>query len=224
MNKDLITILNVADRPKQNDLFRKMKFKEDQLEAIRTIYNKYFASIVPTEYNGSSVACSWKSGFTYKMGEGDDIFHAIAGVNVKEANKDPLWNNHFSDILDIMNLDGNVSIIPPGGIMLPHVDRAWRPCAIYFPIEGCSEECVSEFYHLPPRTSENSQTFPDTDIEPIYSYAVNTHAYLQNVHQWHGVKNKSNRTRIAFGWNTVGEPQLPYNKLVKIFTQLGYIE
>lgn len=211
-------------RPENKDLFARLYFREEQLDAVRKIYKRYFEPLAPQDYNGSSISVHWYKGFKYKSGENFDRGHSIRGFNIYEAALDKLWNENFSDILPYMNPNGNISIIPPGEIMYPHVDRLWRPCAIYFPIKGCSEECVSEFYHLPNRTTENSQTIQDDTIEPIAWYSVNTHAYLQNVHAWHGVKNKSSITRIAFGWNTSSYPQRPFVELVSIFKDLGYIK
>jgi hypothetical protein len=102
------------------------------------------------------------------------------------------------------------------------VDRKWRAEALYFPIEGCSEKCVSEYYDLPKETTNNNQVsrvFP----QATHTYSIYGNAYLTNVHEWHGVRNLSNTERIAVGWN-FKNPNMNYKECYDILAKLGYLE
>jgi hypothetical protein len=58
----------------------------------------------------------------------------------------------------------------------------------------------------------------------VYTYAINTHAYLTATHEWHGVRNLSSQERIVVGWNFNREHGIRTFKNCKnILTRLGYI-
>lgn len=190
------------------------------MDAIIEIYKKYFDKYMPNTYNGRGVVALWYDDATWETGKGFDFNHSNPGIVSKDCKNDPLWQE-FADILPYMGKSATITKITPGSVMMPHVDRKWRPEAIYFPISGCSEECYSEYYDIPKNDTMNSQSvgyFP----QPIARYAVNEYAYLTNVHEWHGVKNLSNLDRTAFGWN-FKNIRMTYKQCREILGDLGYI-
>ena len=203
------------------DLFAKCKFSESQLEAMRQIYYRYFAPHMNNPYAGKAIVAIWEKNGVWEPSKGKDKNHFNNGFVSEECRLDPLWNE-FSDLLPYMGQSASITKINPGGTMSPHVDRKWRPEALYFPIEGCSELCVSEYYDLPKTQTENNQVVADFPTS-IYSYAVNGNAFLTNVHEWHGVRNLSNVERIAVGWNFKTH-NMSYKECYDILNKLGYLE
>ena len=203
-----------------SDFFLKLNFNETQLNAIVQIYHKYFYPHMPEKYAGTGVIALWKTGSTWETGKGADIGHAHKGIVSEECQNDPLWQE-FSDILPFMGQSATITKITPGAVMVPHVDRAWRPNAIYFPISGCSDRCISEYYNIPKLPTKNSQSiqvFPKAD----YSFSVNESAYLNNVHEWHSVRNTSNIERTAFGWN-FASANYSFDYCKNALTKAGYV-
>jgi hypothetical protein len=181
------------------DLYAKCCFTETQLDAFRQIYYKWFDPHMPEKYDGTATVALWWPKETWEPTKGKDINHKNYGFSVPNCAYDPLWK-HFKKLLPFMGRDAVITKLPPGESMVPHIDRAWRSHAIYIPIDGCSEDCYSEYYDMPKTDSLNCQ-YQKEHPESIYKYSIHDNAYLTNVHEWHGVKNMSNKTRIAFGWN-----------------------
>jgi hypothetical protein len=201
------------------DLFIKCKFNETQLNAMREIYYKYFAPEMTRTYQGKAIIAIWGKNETWVPSKGKDANHFNNGFVSKECRLDPLWNK-FVNLLPYMSKSASITKMPPGGSMSPHVDRKWRPEAIYFPIEGCSELCVSEYYDLPKIETQNNQTVTEFPTA-THSYSIMGHAYLTNVHEWHGVRNLSNIERVAVGWN-FKSPHINFKKCRQILIDLGY--
>jgi hypothetical protein len=204
-----------------NNLFVKLKFKKSQLDAIVEIYNKHFKDEMPEKYEGKGIIGLWYDGAQWETGKGADTNHKHMGIVSKTCQDDPLWQE-FADLLPHMGKSATITKITPNSVMLPHVDRKWRPEAIYFPISGCTEACISEYYELPKINTQNSQSikyFPKS----IASYSVTDNAVLTNVHEWHSVRNKSDQVRVAFGWNFIS-PNLSYKECYSILNDLGYID
>lgn len=221
MKYDIDRIL--LEPPKSSVFYHKMKFSQKQLQALTYVYKKYWEPYMPPNYNGGAVFVCWAPGAKWEQERYQGDQANVRGIVQEEAIYDPIWKMHFEDILPYMSAHGNISRMPAGAIMNPHVDRQDRPPAIYFPIEGCSEHCYTDFYDLPQSTSLSRQN-PFHDAQPIYSIPVNSNAVLYNVHEWHGVRNLSNQTRVAFGWNTRSSNLKTYDEIVLIFKNLGYIE
>ncbi len=204
------------------DLFARCSFSEAQLEAIRTLYHKWFAPRVPDLYNGTATVAIWYPNFRWEATKGKDVNHSNYGFVDEEIGNDPLWEEHFGPLLPYMAKDAVITRLPPNSVMHPHIDRKWRGQAIYFPVEGCSTECYSEYYDLPKTTTLNRQSqieFPPA----IYQYAIHDQAYLTNVHEWHGVRNTANNVRVAFGWNFSPVMRWPYERCRDKMIELGYI-
>ena len=192
-----------------NGLYAKCCFSEKQLDAIKQIYKKHFEPKMPVGYRGTGVAAFWEPGAVYPKPQ-DLRFDPTCGVRgfvAEEARLDPLWDS-FHTLLPYMRMSATITRITPGSVMNPHIDRTWRPEAIYFPIEDCTPECVSSYYE---------------DGKEIGTYAVYENAYLTNVHKMHGVKNNSDKTRVAFGWN-FKDPSFSFEDCQSILKGLGYIE
>jgi hypothetical protein len=210
------------------ELFAKMNFSERQLTAIRSIFQKYFNPVTRGfKYVGNAISVDWTSvdpiGSTY-----NDAFSnkdQINGYRFKEdVNADPLWNE-FKDLLPYMNKNGSITVMPPMSVMVPHIDRPNRPMAVYFPISGCTVDCFSDFYHLPKNKDPNVRNWTHESVSALYSYNVIDNAYIMNTQEWHGVRNYSRLTRIAFGWNFLAGPkQKTFAELREILTSLGYIK
>lgn len=191
------------------EFFSKCCFSDKQLDAIRTLYFKYFNPLINTPYAGVGWAAIWGENTIYPTNK-DLIFDPlmrIKGAIAREARLDPLWNA-FSDLLPFMAQTGTITKLPAGKSMGAHIDRAQRPEAIYFPVDGCTDECISTYY--------------DKNSQPIATYAVVENAYLTNVHKLHGVQNNSDQTRIAFGWNFKSS-DMSYEECYEILHKLGYI-
>jgi len=215
-----------------NDFFCKLQFRESQLAAIKEIYHKYFEETVTKDfqYVGHGVTVTWSKNNAnttiepfddaYKPGEQTSGWKFPGYVF-----DDPLWYKEFGDFILYMNRDATITIMPPMTVMLPHIDRPNRGHAIYFPISGNTEKCFSECYVLPKNPDPNVRN-STTDWKPsVFSYSTIDNAYLMNVDRWHGVRNMSRQTRIAFGWNTRGGDQKKdFTELRKIFTDLGYFK
>lgn len=205
----------------KDDLFIDLNFNELQLDAIRMIYSKYFEQEMPTSYSGTAIIAIWKPGAVWKMGQGPDLHHRNFGITNDFCVHDDLWHE-FSNLLPFMSPIASITKMPANSVMFPHVDRAIRPHAIYFPIRGCSEQCVSEYYNLPKKQTENSQFihfFPPSD----FSYSICDNAVLTNVHEWHSVRNNSSMERIAFGWN-FKDTTMSFNDCKNILKDLGYMK
>lgn len=209
------------------ELFAKMNFSKKQLTAIRLIFQKYFEPVTRNfKYIGHAISVDWSkvdpTALVY-----DDAFapnDAITGYKFKEAvHADSLWKE-FKDILPYMNKNGSITVMPPMTVMVPHIDRPYRPMAIYFPISGCTKDCFSDFYHLPKNKDPNVRNWTHQAVPAIYSYNVTDNAYMMNSQEWHGVRNYSRQTRVALGWNCLaGTGQKTFAELREIFTKLGYI-
>lgn len=201
----------------QRDLFIKCCFSEEQLNAMRELYFKYFHPHMPETYDGLAIVGLWGKRSTWNSTKGFDYDHNNRGIIVPEAQDDPLWEK-FQPLLPYMGKHAVITKMSGDSVMNPHIDRLWRPHAIYFPIAGCSEDCYSEYYDLPKQDVMKRQVrgiFP----EPVYTYKIIDNAYLTNVHEWHGVRNTANHERIAFGWNF--ERQWPYTKCRDLLLDLG---
>ena len=203
------------------DLFAKCCFTDAQLDAIRTLYYRYFAPRVPEEYTGQATIAIWYPNEKWETGKGKDINHNNYGFVVPECGDDPLWKEHFGPLLPYMGKDAVITRLPPKSTMHPHVDRAWRAQAIYFPVET-TPLCYSEYYDIPKGETLNRQSQTEHPT-PIYKYAIHENAYLTNVHEWHGVKNESDQVRIAFGWNFNPVAKWPYEKCRDKMIELGYV-
>lgn len=203
----------------QTDLYVKVNFTKTQLDAIVYIYYKYFEPYMPS-YDGRGIIALWYPGATWETGKGQDINHKHIGIVSDECRYDRIWDN-FNDLLPHMSRSATITKMPAGNVMYPHVDRQWRPEAIYFPISGCTDKCISEYYDLPKINTKNSQGvgyFPPA----AYTYAIVDSAILTNVHEWHGVKNTSNIERIAFGWNM--SSKYSFQECKSVLKDLGYLD
>lgn len=204
------------------DLFVKCCFTEAQIEAIRTLYYRYFHPHMPEKYNGTATVAIWYPNGKWEPTKGKDINHNNYGFVVPECGKDPLWREHFGPLLPFMGQDAVITKMPGNSVMDPHVDRAWRGQAIYFPIEGCTDACYSEYYDIPKTASLNRQStteFPS----PTHQYSIVDNGVLTNVHEWHGVRNTANQERIAFGWNFSPMRKWTYEQCRDKLIELGYV-
>jgi hypothetical protein len=216
-----------------NDFFIKLNFRESQLEAIREVYHKYFEPVVTKNflYVGYGITIDWKA-------KNGDIKEAVPFDDSFKTGErtygwkfpptifdDPIWYKEFGDVIFYMNRDATITIMPPMTVMAPHIDRPDRGHAIYFPISGNTENCYSECYELTKNSDPNIRQTTNQWMPAIHSYSTVDNAYLMNVDEWHGVRNISRQTRIAFGWNTRGgEQKRSFSELKEIFTDLGYIK
>lgn len=204
----------------QEDVFVKLKFSDRQLDAIKQIHEKYFDAHMPDVYNGTAFVAFWREGSVWETGKGLDARHNNAGIALPECRLDPLWQE-FSDLLPFMSFSAIITKLPPGAEMIPHVDRKSRPeCTIYIPVRGCTEECVSSFYDLPKRDTQDSYA-DGTNPTPLFNFSVSGNAILETTREWHGVKNNSELERVAFGWNML--PEYTFSQAKDILTNLGYI-
>lgn len=209
------------------NLFDRLLFRPDQLEALRTLYARYFLPHMPAPelYNGRATIAIWDQDQpqSWRPGQGLDQGHGNEAMLLSEPRNDPLWEEAFGDLLPYMSSHAIITCMPPGRHMAAHVDRVSRPNAIYFPISGCSDLCVSEYYDLPISSLTKIAQSTHRRPEAIGTYSINTHAYLTNVHAWHGVWNNSELTRTAFGWN-MRDHTLSYSQHRAILERLGYID
>ena len=204
------------------DLFGKCKFTEVQLDAIRQLYFKYFSPHMPVKYDGLATVVLWFKGGKWVSGEGRDTNHKNYGFNIEEAENDPLWQ-HFAPLLPYMGKDGVITKMSPHSVMDPHVDRANRPQAIYFPVQGCTNECYSEYYNIPKSTTVNRQHLQEFP-SPSFQYSIHDNAFITNVHEWHGVRNTAPVERIAFGWNFHAHHMRSFEECRDIMISLGYLD
>lgn len=210
---------------KPTDFFSKMCFRPSQLIAIKKIFDFYIEpNVRDFNYTGSGIAISWKNNISETSFKSNyDKRDNIIGYNFSELANDTLWNE-FKDILPYMNKDASLTIMPSMTMMVPHVDRPYRPTPIYFPISGCTPNCYSDCYDLHKIKERGVRNWTHTAHTPIYSYNIIDNAYMMNSQEWHGVRNYSKQRRIVFGWNTAGdESRKTYSELRDIFTKLGYI-
>ena len=208
------------------NLFDRLIFRPDQLEALRTLYTRYFLPHMPPPelYHGRATIAVWSEDRpqSWAPGQGLDRGHGNDAMLLVQPRLDPLWEEHFGDLLPYMSSHAIITCMPPGHHMAAHVDRPHRPNAIYFPISGCSDLCRSEYYDLPVSTLTTIAQATHQKLEAIATYSINTHAYLTNVHEWHGVWNDSKLVRTAFGWN-MRDHTLSYSQHRAILERLGYI-
>lgn len=207
---------------KEEDLFVKLKFRPSQLEALRQLYFKYFEPKIPLNYKyaGTALVFVWQENIDWKKSEGHDIMHNNVGFSVHDCVGDPLWQE-FSDLLPHMMNSCVVTKMPGRSTMAPHVDRGWRPEAIYFPIEGCTPGCLSQYYEHP-KTKSNLRQVSTANLKVLYEYAIYDAAWLTNVHEYHGVKNLTELERTAFGWN-FKSINMSFKECREILGDLGYI-
>jgi hypothetical protein len=211
----------------QEELFTKMKFSNTQLDALKTIFQRYFISYIDNfQYTGKAISIFWNvtessapSTFNHGWKPGDTNI----GVNLQQdTGQDPLWQE-FKDILPYMNSDATITVLPPMSVMTPHIDRPSRAHgAMYFPISGCTSNGFTDYYHLPKNQDSNVQHATLDSFAPLYTYTIVDNAFLMNTQEWHGARNMSGETRIAFGWNP--KPGKSYSELRTIFKSLGYAD
>lgn len=156
---------------------------------------------MPAKCNGTGIIAIWDRNIEWSPGKGLDINHNHFGITKYQCADDPLWEP-FGPLLPYMSKTAVISKLSYGDQMYPHVDRAWRPNAIYMPIVGCSDQCESGYYDFPISDSINRQVQVNrSNPQPLYRYAIDDNGYLTNVHLWHSVKNNGQQERISFGWN-----------------------
>ena len=212
-------------------LFVKLKFSEEQLQAIKDLYYKYFDPKMPKteEYRGTGNIAMWREGLSYDFGrtKSEGLEKMVNGFDVHECNGDPLWEV-FGDLLPHMGKSATITKMPPRSQMIPHIDRVWRPIPIYFPIEGCNENVVSTCYSTP---KENLVTTGDghpafiadqSKVSIDATFSIKDNAYLTNTLVLHGVENKQDIQRIAFGWN-FRSPDLTYDQCLEILRSINMI-
>lgn len=205
-----------------DDCYIKLNFSNDQLSAIRKIFTKWFLPHLTEKYIGRGFVFSWGENITWETGKGLDKNHRNIGYTITDCADDPLWN-YFSDLLPYMGKTAVVTKLPPGEGMYPHVDRKWRPEAIYIPITGCTEHCVSKIYDFPLPTTENSTHIKEFPRNHIFEYSIVDQPYLTNTHIWHSVQNLSKIERTTLGWNFKLTENYTYRECMKILHDLGYI-
>jgi len=213
------------NNPPQTNYFVKLKFSKVQLTVLCDIYHTYWKKLMPEDYNGGAVAVVFNQNYVIPKNHYSGVHSNVRVINFYTPQIIEILNSVFKDVMPYMSHTGNLSLIPPGEVMNPHVDRADRPPAIYFPIDGCSDLCVTDWYNMPKNIQADRQYVESTSILPTYSVAVSNNAVLYNVHEWHGVRNLSNKTRISFGWNTrIEENRQTYFQVIDTFRNLGYLD
>lgn len=207
------------------NLFDQLKFRQEQLEAMRLLYARHFLPQMPPAalYNGKGIIALWGDmPSSWTPGQGPDRGHGHHAMLLPHVGEDPLWAEYFGDLLPYMNTNATITRMPAGAEMKPHVDRRERPNAIYFPIEGCTEACVSECYDLPVSRIGTIAQVVDYWPQAIARYSITEQAVLTNVHAWHSVRNRSHLTRTAIGWNMKGA-DMNYEEHRTILGDLGYL-
>ena len=222
-----------------SEYFVKMNFSQQQLGAMRELFNRYFLPLLKDfQYVGHGISVAWR-GLKNSQSQHEvynDSFtsnEAQLGFNLTEdVSLDPLWKE-FKDLHYYMQRDATISVMPPMTVMCPHVDRPWRASAIYFPISGCTTNCFSDCYDLPKLNHGNpTKRLATTDPHwPLYSYNIVGDAYMMNTQEWHGVRNYSRQTRIVIGWNCrgpgdgdgTGDRMLTFAQQRDIFAGMGYV-
>lgn len=205
-----------------SDYYVQLQFRDEQLQIIRQWYLRDLAPRLRNfKYLGQPVTIDWgQNGGEVPY----DATDTISAIKLPDLINDPMWETYFGDILPYMNLDGSLSIMPPFTIMVPHLDRPYRACPIYFPITGCSQYVYSDIYDLPKDREHRVRPVESRVVPPIFTYSVADNAYLMDNQEWHGVRNYSKQTRIAFGWNTKGDDfRKSFTELKEIFKSLGYL-
>lgn len=210
--------------PPSTDFYRKINFKNYQIEAIKIFYKKYFEEYIPQNYNGGAIFVQWGTNIVSETDHRSGSHRNVRVITNQQAKFSLIWNDFFKEIFPVMCTSGNITILPAGATMNPHFDRSDRPPAIYFPISGCSEECLTDFYDIPKLPGDHERITVINPGDPIYSTAVSTLPILYNVHTCHGLRNNSNQTRIVFGWNTSSTNRRSYSEVIEVFKNLGYID
>ena len=207
-----------------NDYYITLQFKPIQLQVIRDLFYKEIAPRIHNfKYLGQAITIDWGPGPDTDVEIKYDNNDVITGIKIPNPNSDPMWNEHFGDILPYMNQDASLSILPPYSVMSPHIDRPYRPVPIYFPISGCTPNCFSDVYDLPLYQERKVRSFTWEVIPPVLSYNIVDNPVMMRNSAWHGVRNMSRQTRIAFGWNTKGDDKIKtFEQLKEIFKILGY--
>jgi hypothetical protein len=208
-----------------NDYYIKLRFKPIQLDILKYLYHTEIAPHVTNfTYLGQAVTIDWSTNNNLPNVERKyDAADTITGLKIPRLINHPIWKEHFSDILPYMNQDASLSILPPYSVMAPHIDRPYRPVPIYFPISGCTNNCFSDIYDLPLYQEKKVRTFTWEVIPPVLSYNIIDDPVMMCNSTWHGVRNFSRQTRIAFGWNTKGDTDFKtFSELKEIFKNLGY--
>lgn len=221
-------IIDRSEEVKYNhdDFYVPLQFKPKQLEIIRDLYRREIAPRVRNfKYLGQGITFSWGDTHSPNVEEKFDANDTIVGLKIPGLDKDPAWTEAFSDILPYMNCNGSISIMPPYTVMVPHIDRHYRPVPIYFPISGCTNNCFSDVYDLPLEQTRKIRSYTWENVMPIISYSIVDNPVMMRNSCWHGVRNFSRQTRIAFGWNTKGDEGFKtFEELKEIFTNLGYYQ
>jgi hypothetical protein len=215
---------------RKEDLFIKLTFNKQQRNAIQDIFKKYFEQLAKDyEYIGFAIPLRWDQhldgGPLIRTFDGTNTnikVDRMVGYSLNDLKLDPLWDA-FSDILPYMGQHGSLTFMPPMTVMLPHIDRASRPHAIYFTITDPDWHCISDYYQMPRNDPGRLQQVTTEVPVPLYSYRMMNDVYLMNTQEWHGVRNYSKKTRITFGWNCSRDNQKTFPELVEIFSKLGYV-
>lgn len=172
---------------------------------------------------GKGFCFLWGNSPDWITSKGLDVGHNNTGYTINECDNDPLWQE-FQDLLPYMDCSSVVTKMPPGGHMVPHVDRRWRSKAIYIPIEGCSEQCVSKIYDMPIDTDTQVRLYKtEFPKDSLYQYSIVDQPYLTNTHVWHSVQNFSDMERTTFGWN-FKSAEYGFEQCKQILSDLGYIK
>ena len=206
-----------------NDYYIKLQFKPRQIHIIRNLFHTIIAPRIPNfKYIGQAITIDWSSR-EGPVEEKYDDNDKINGLRLPGLASNPVWKEYFSDILPYMNQDASLSILPPFSVMTPHIDRPYRPVPIYFPISGCTSSCFSDVYDLPLSQEKQIRSYTWEVVPPVLSYNIIEVPVMMRNSAWHGVRNYSRQTRIAFGWNTKGaEGFKTFEELKEIFKRLGY--
>lgn len=207
----------------KEDLFSELNFRDEQLNAIRSIYYKYFHPNMPEVFDGRAVVITWKENASWVNGEGADKNCNNDAIISDACRTDPLWEL-FSDLLPFMSLTGAVTKMQPKKAMAIHLDRPWRAIPIYFPISGCTENCVTSYYDYPiDETRQGNRMLKYADApKPSFTTAIKDKAVLMHVQKWHGVLNRSKVERIALGWHFKSS-DWKYEECRTILKNLGYL-
>lgn len=208
----------------KDEIFIEIDFTQDQLNAIRYIYYKYFHGKMPQMFDGRAVVISWKEFATWINGQGQDKNCNNDAILAEECRDDPVWKL-FSDLLPYMSMTGAITKMQPRKAMAIHLDRPWRAIPIYFPISGCSDKCVTSYYDHPidyGRQGNMMLKYADAP-PPAFDAAITSKAVIMDVQKWHGVQNRSKEERIALGWH-FNNPTWSFDKCKTILSDLGYLK
>jgi hypothetical protein len=151
---------------------------------------------------------------------------AMIGVMSQGMKDDPRWSS-FSDLLPFMGSSAGITRMPPGSKMAIHIDRTWRPIAIYFPIFGNSSEVISRHYNATVVYDKAPlgfpQFIPESSATEVSQHTDGEYAALTNNREFHDVRNNSSIERMAFGWN-FKDASLTFDQCADILRNLGYCE